>query len=156
MFNRLCAYALCAFLLFTAARAGAVAWNDCGSTNTPIGSLISGRSACFDTTTATTSDILFVGNCHYFDVTFDPSIANATALAEAQLYRCLNNTVSTTTCHLMLVDTDVDGLPNNVTLNGDVLTMRSGQQYQTAQWIFVVMTISPGGTNSARTLVTCH
>lgn len=137
------------------------AWTGCGSTSTsntdsaslsPNGS----RVLCHDTVanTATDSGILSVTQCNHIQIEFDPSYADASTGAEAQIYYCPYATASTTTCAKLLVDTDGDGIPDDVTLNGSTIG-RIGQQWQNADWIFVHMTVAPSGGAIARTKVTC-
>ena len=113
---------------------------------------------CFNTATATASDsgILDVSACSSFSLFFDPSYGTANTDAEGQLYRCSTpvGTPSTVLCDKMLVDTDGDGVPNDVTLDGT--TGRDGQVNQTAAWIWLDMTAAPGAAQFARALVVCH
>jgi len=153
---------LCALVGVAALPQGARAagaWYKIGSTTVQARSLIPGQAATYDSTLAmgTTNDSpsLFVAGCGHIRVDFDPSYANATTGAEAQVYYCNTPTTSTTTCSKLLVDTDADGLPNNVTLTGVPDSGRIGQQWQDATWLFVHMTTAPAGSDIARTTITC-
>lgn len=139
----------------------AEAWTGCGAASTsnadaaalaPNGS----RVLCHDTAadTATDSGILSVTACNHIEIAFDPSYLDASTGAEAQIYSCTYSTASTTLCNKLLVDTDFDGIPNDVTLDG-VTIGRQGQQWQNADWIFVDMTVAPSGGDIARTKVSC-
>lgn len=139
----------------------AEAWTGCGASSSsnadafglsPNGT----RVACHDTAadTATDSGILSVTGCNHIEISFDPSYTDTSTGAEAQIYSCTYAVASTTLCRKLLVDTDGDGIPDDVTLDGATIG-RQGQQWQTADWIFVDMTVAPSGGDIARTKVSC-
>ena len=150
---------LCLTLLW--ALPASAAWNDCGtpSITAAVGDVVTPKSRiiCHDTAidTATDSTMLDVKACDHFDVTFDPSATSTAHVADMQLYRCTVNSIAAAWCEKMLVDTDADGIPNDVTIDGYTVGRR-GQQGQTAVWIYVDMITAPTGTTLSRTMVTCY
>lgn len=143
------------------APAVADAWNRCTAAPGGAGSSLeidrvdrpqSGResvsTACHDTAedTATDSGILATWPCAYIDLD-----GSAMAGGTAYVYRC--TAPSTSYCTKMLVDTDGDGVPDDVTLDG-VTIGRVGQQYQTALWLWIDWQTAP--TGFGRIAVLCH
>ncbi len=134
------------------------AWNDCG----PFGSAADatgqpfrpGSNFCHDTTGTTASDVLKVNECRYFDATLDPDMQSAGAGCEGYLWRCNSSTYSANTCRHVSLDTDFDGVPDDVTLDG-VTIGRQGQQYQTATWIYWAPTAN-AGSKQCRLMISCH
>lgn len=137
----------------------AAAWNNCG----PFGSAADadatipmklGTTLCHDTTGTTASSVLNASNCRSFDAMLDPDMASTGAGCEGYLWRCSAPTYSANTCAKMLVDTDGDGIADDVTLDG-VTIGRQGQQYQTATWIYWQPTAN-SGSKQCRMLIACH
>lgn len=136
----------------------AAAWNDCG----PFGSAADatgqpfrpGSVRCHDTTGTTASDVLTASGCIYFDAVLDPDMASTGAGCEGYLWRCNAPTYSANTCTKMLVDTDGDGIPNDVTLDGVTLG-RIGQQYQTTTWLYWQPTAN-ASSKQCRLMIACH
>lgn len=117
----------------------------------------SNRLLCHDTAVATASDsgILNTGQCDHLEIQFKPDITGTATGAEAQIYRCTAPVATSSYCTKMLVDTDGDGIPNDVTLDGTTIG-RIGMLWQTAQYLWVDMTVAPGGSAIARTIVSCY
>lgn len=136
----------------------AAAWNDCG----PFGSAADatgqpfrpGSVRCHDTTATVASDVLNVSACDHFDATLDPDMASTGAGCEGYLWRCTSSTYSANACRHASVDTDGDGVPDDVTLDG-VTTGRQGQQYQTATWIYWAPTAN-AGSKQCRLMISCY
>jgi hypothetical protein len=152
------------FLVLAAALVAlpAYAWNDCGipGSSADVSAVVSPtgrRTICHDTAanTATDSSILTVSQCDHIDIQFDPDSGGTATGADAYIYRCSYPEASTSYCTKMLVDTDGDGVPNDVTLDGSTVG-RIGQQWQTAAWIYVDMNTAPGSGDYARTMVVCY
>lgn len=137
------------------------AWNNCGTPGLAgtVGDIVTPKSRiiCHDTATATATDstLLDVSQCDHFDVEFDAAAASTNSGAESQLYRCTAKSIASAWCSKMLVDTDGDGIADDVTLDG-VTIGRKGQQWQTATWIYVDMTVAPSGSDVSRVMITCY
>lgn len=141
--------------------AASAAWNNCGVPGlaSSVGDVVTQKSRliCHDTAAATATDstLLDVSQCDHIDLAFDPAAASTNTGAEAQLYRCTVKSIASEWCAKMLVDTDGDGIPDDVTLDG-VTIGRQGQQWQTAAWVYVDMTTAPSGTDVSRLMITCY
>lgn len=132
------------------------AWNDCGSFGNADSAAVirPGQYRCHDTTGTTASNVIATADCRYFDAVLDPDMAAATAGCEGYLWRCHAPAYSANTCTKMLVDTNGDGVPDDVTLDG-VTVGRIGQQYQTATWVYWQPTAN-AGAKQCRLMITCH
>lgn len=131
------------------------AWNDCAAFGNPDWSAIvnPGRTRCHDTTATIASDVLNVSSCDHFGVQLEPDFAGTGTGCEGYLWRCSSPSYSANTCTKALVDTDGDGIPDDVTLNGSTIG-RQGQQYQTATWIYWQPTANPS-SHQCRLVVDC-
>lgn len=107
-------------------------------------------TACHDTAlnTATDSGILAVWRCANFDLD-----GSAMAGGTAYIYRCTAPSTSLSYCTKMLVDTDGDGIPDDVPLDGATIG-KVGQQYQTALWLWIDWQAAPTGYGRIAGL--CH
>jgi len=153
---RLALAALALLAAWLALPGAARAWNDCAAFGNADSAAVirPGRAACHDTTGTTASDVLTVEACAYFDATLDPDMQSAGAGCEGYLWRCSAPTYSANACSHAILDTDFDGVPNDVTLDG-VTIGRQGQQYQTATWIYWQPTAN-AGSKQCRLMITCH
>ena len=151
-----------ALALILAMAQTASAWNDCGTPGSArdvenVASPNGRRVICHDTAAAVATDsgLLSVAQCDHLTIHFDPDADGTATGATAYIYGCTYPSASSTYCSKLLVDTDGDGIPNDVTLDGSTLG-QFGQQWQSAAWIWVDMQSAPGSGDYARTMIVCH
>lgn len=149
--------AVALWLLPNVATAGS--WVDCtsGAASGGFDSVL--RAICFEWTATGNSTLIATARCASIEIgPLIPSTTDTATGATAYVYRCGRGDVgaaaSAGQCEKMLVDTDGDGIPDDVPMDG-VTIGRQGQQWQTATLLYV----SPQAATSAKTarlMITCH
>ena len=145
-------------LVFVAGSAWAAGWSRLPSgTQGDCEALRPGSQVtCFyDFADATTdSSALAVSQCRDVNIWLDPDTTTAVAGAKVYIWNCATKTFSSNTCVKILPDSDGDGLPNDVPLDGATLGLRGFQNVQAS--FLVVEANANAGSDTARVTVECH
>lgn len=152
-------FLLLVILLSTAISFPARAWTGCGAfgantSGVQLSLIHPGIVVCHDTTATAASEVLDVAKCNHVEFDLDPDMQSTGGGCEGYLWRCRSSAFSTSTCDHMIVDTDGDGVPDDVTLDG-LSSGRKGQQYQTGSWVYWQPTVNTG-SKQCRMLLACH
>jgi len=152
--------------------APAHAWNTCGAFAAAAGTAADNIGSlgspimtkpntyhylCHDTSGVVDSTLLRV-EAEWVSVELDPnmgSIDGGPADCEIYVYRCRSSTATTadlTSCTKEIVDTDADGIANDVTLDG-VTNMRRGIQSIQAKFLLIVVSGNDAPAENCRTMV---
>lgn len=139
--------------------ASAVGWVDCTSGASSSGFDAVLHSICFEWTATGDSTVISAAGCRSIEVgPLVPSTTDTATGATAYVYRCGTGSVGSAPaagqCSKILVDTDYDGIPDNVAMDG-VTAGKVGQQWQTATLLYVSPQTATSG-KTARLMITCH
>ena len=151
---------VCLVMLVAPLSASAVGWVECNDSSSSATIVLTRFHAlCFEWTATGDSTLIAAANCDTIEIgPLLPSMTDTTTGATAYVYRCGRGTPGSAAgsgaCQKMLVDTDGDGLPDDVAMDG-VTTGRKGQQYQTATLLYVSPQAATSG-KTARLMITCH
>lgn len=149
------------FLLLLLASPSWANWHVCGATGQVRNELFpkaDQNAACYDFTATGTTQTLDTSRCNSVCISLFTDTSGSSGTAEAYVYSksVADLTVtggSTSGAEKILGDTDGDGLPNDVTLNGDPTALRFGLCDIAPAYILVDITAA--STSYGRLMAKC-
>lgn len=145
---------VCAALLL--ASQSSANWTDLPDGSTKVKALHPSTAAVayYDFSDTTDPVPISARACGSVSYWLEPDEDGASTGVTVQPYRCTESTLSTNHCTPIYNDTDGDGIPNALPLDGTT-TLRIGREDVRVSWLAFDVTANPN-SDDARIVVECH